>query len=158
MANTTYTDSTNHTTSLGTNENIVDRNMNQLHEIADQSHHDKTNSGSSGRLGELYPLDGSKTRTLLVGLRATVQEELAVSDEVLHRLNNISFDGHDKTNAYGNVPHGTHQNWVRNTVHKRPIYGIERKNRCIKSDNRVLIRVTQNKDRTNLFFRTLHAD
>ena len=55
-----YTDSTirytNHTTSLGTNENIVDGNMDQLHEIADQSHHDETDSSSRGGLGELYRL------------------------------------------------------------------------------------------------------
>ena len=115
-----YTDSTirytNHTTSLGTNENIVDGNMDQLHEIADQSHHDETDSSSRGGLGELYRLRRIRTQPRLVGLRATVQEELAVSDKVLHRLNNISFDGHDKTSAYGNVPHGTHRNWVQNTV------------------------------------------
>ena len=32
--------------------------------------------------------------TLLIRLRALVHEELAVSDEVLHGLNNIGLNGH----------------------------------------------------------------
>ena len=39
-------------------------------------------------------------QTLLIRLSATVQEELAVSDEVLHRLNNISLNGHGGVKAY----------------------------------------------------------
>ena len=54
-----YTDSTirytNHTTSLGTNENIVDGNMDELHEIADQTHGNESDSSSGGSLSELYP-------------------------------------------------------------------------------------------------------
>ena len=33
-------------------------------------------------------------KTLLIRLRAAVDEELAVSDEVLHGLNNITLNGH----------------------------------------------------------------
>lgn len=35
-----------------------------------------------------------KQFTLLIGLGATVNKELAVSDKVLDRLNNIGFNGH----------------------------------------------------------------
>ena len=38
--------------SLSTNEDVVDRNVNELDEIANQTHHDKANSGSSSSLGE----------------------------------------------------------------------------------------------------------
>lgn len=44
----------NLTIELGTNENIVDRDVNQLHEIADQTHGNKTNRSGSGGLSELY--------------------------------------------------------------------------------------------------------
>lgn len=33
-------------------------------------------------------------QTLLIRFRATVQEELAVSDKVFHGLNDIGFNGH----------------------------------------------------------------
>lgn len=33
-------------------------------------------------------------KTLLIRLRATIDEELAISDEVLHGLNNITLNGH----------------------------------------------------------------
>ncbi len=44
----------NLTIELGTNENIVDRDVNQLHEVADQTHGNKTNRSGSGSLSELY--------------------------------------------------------------------------------------------------------
>ena len=39
--------------SLSTNEDVVDRNVNEFDEIADQTHHDEANSGSGSSLGEL---------------------------------------------------------------------------------------------------------
>lgn len=44
----------NLTIELGTNENIVDRDVNQLHEVADQTHGNETNRSGSGSLSELY--------------------------------------------------------------------------------------------------------
>ena len=43
------------TRTLSTNENIVDGNMDELHEIADQTHGNESDSGSGGSLSELYP-------------------------------------------------------------------------------------------------------
>ena len=47
--------SLNLTIELGTNENVVDGDVNQLHEIADQTHGNESDSGSGGSLSELYP-------------------------------------------------------------------------------------------------------
>lgn len=53
--------SLNLTIELGTNENVVDGDVNQLHEIADQTHSDKTNRGGSSGLSEFYPLLSKST-------------------------------------------------------------------------------------------------
>ena len=39
---------------LGTDENVVDWNVDQLHEIADQTHGNEANRRSGRRLGKLY--------------------------------------------------------------------------------------------------------
>ena len=52
--------SLNLTIELGTNENVVDGDVNQLHEIADQTHSDKAKRGGSSGLSDISPL-ASKT-------------------------------------------------------------------------------------------------
>lgn len=42
------------TFSLGTNQNVVNGDVNQLDEIADESHNDEANSSGSSSLSELY--------------------------------------------------------------------------------------------------------
>ena len=83
------------TWNLSSNENIVDRDVNQLHEIAHKSHGDKTDRRRSSRLSEFYPSLQNENGTLLVGLRAFVHEEFAVTNKVLHGLNDIGFNCHD---------------------------------------------------------------
>ena len=41
-------------THLGTDKDVINRNMDQFHEVTNQTHHNKTNSRSSHRLRELY--------------------------------------------------------------------------------------------------------
>ena len=76
---------TNTSHQLGSDNNVVDGNVDQLHEESNESHESKANSSSYSNLLELLP----------VRLGASLDESDGVLSELLHRLHRLGYLIHD---------------------------------------------------------------